>query len=68
MRLFYSIKNLTREQIEDLFDKAAERFLRSRDPESRSEIIELHDRLKELDNEKRVQLPAPPHNFVIIGS
>ena len=58
MRRFPSTDNLTREQIEERFDKAAESFLRTRDAESRTEVIELHDRLKELDDEKRVQLPS----------
>ena len=58
MRLFPSIKNLTREQLEERFDKAAAQFLRSRDAESRREVIELHDRLKELDDEKRAQIPV----------
>ena len=58
MRLFPSIKNLTREQIQERFDQACERFLRSRDAESRSEVIELHERLKELDDEKRARIPV----------
>lgn len=59
MRLFPSNKNLTREQLEERFDKAAAKFLQSRDTESRREVIELHDQLKELDDEKeRVQIPV----------
>ena len=58
MRLFPANKNLTREQLEERFDKAAERFLRSGDAESRREVIELHDQLEELDNEKK-RVPIP---------
>lgn len=58
MRRFPSIKDLTREQIEEYLDKAAEKFLRSRAPEARKEVIELHDRLMEFDLEKK-QVPIP---------
>ena len=57
MHRFPSIKNLNREQIEERFDEAAKTFLRTRTAESRSEVIELYTRLKELDGEKRVQVP-----------
>ena len=59
MRRFRSIKDLTREELEERMDKAAAQFLRSRDAESRREVIELHHRLKELDDEKRGQIPVP---------
>ncbi len=48
-----TLKNLTRQEISDRLDKAAEAYLRgSRDQHTRSEIIELHERLKELDKEE----------------
>lgn len=59
MRLFPSIKNLTREQLEECFDKVCRQFLRTRDEELRDEVMELQDRLKALDDEKtRVQIPV----------
>ena len=67
MRLISPIKNLTREQLEDRFDKAAHEFLRSRDAESRSEVIELHDRLKELDGEKKTRVKCQSCNSAIIA-
>lgn len=60
MRRFPSIKNLTREQLEKRFDEVAAQFLRSRSAESRREVIELHDRLKELDEK------APPPKIPIL--
>jgi len=48
-----TLKDLTRQEISDRLDKAAEAYLRgSRDQHTRSEIIELHERLKELDKEE----------------
>ena len=47
------LKNLTRQEISDRLDKAAEAYLGGlRDQHTRSEIIELHARLKELDKEE----------------
>jgi len=51
-----TFKDLTRQEISDRLDKAAEAYLRgSRDQHTRSEIIELHERLKELDKEESRQ-------------
>jgi len=48
-----NLKDLTRQKISDRLDKAAEAYLRgSRDQHTCSEIIELHERLKELDKEE----------------